>query len=135
MGSCCAGALPIVLLRPPRQRARRSKKPTLPGKVRAAKNRAGTTGQYVGAPDGVDSLSAGKDPQQESKGGAPGDCTSSEWIGGCGTRTRQPVADALGITLPAQVSIQTWVSVKGVNQMASGMPVYGRFPTLWAAAD
>jgi hypothetical protein len=134
-----AGALPLVPAAATKAAGTAIKKANAARKGSGrAKNRVGTTGQYVGAPAGVDSPQAlakiRKEYEEAAVTGAPGRdwySDSSEWIEEVAAPGReQPVADALGITSAGTgVDTNLGFTVKGVNQMATGLPVdTGRFP-------
>jgi len=134
-----AGALPLVPAAATKAVGKAVKKANAARKGSSrSKDRVGTTGQYVGAPDGVNSPQAlakiRKDYEETAVQGVEGRdwySDSSEWIEEVAAPGReQPVADALGITSAGTgVDPNLGFTVKGVNQMASGLPVEtGRFP-------
>ena len=106
--------------------------------VGKAKNRVGTTGQYVGGPAGVDTpkkLRAMQDSYMEDvelgKAGADWYTDSSNFINQVSLpNQRQGVADALAITSQSTgVDPNLGFTIKGINQRAGGFPVNtGRFP-------
>jgi len=134
-----AGALPLVPAAATKAVGTAVKKANAARKGSSrSKDRVGTTGQYVGAPDGVNSPQAlakiRKNYEETAVQGVEGRdwySDSSEWIEQVAAPGReQPVADALGITSAGTgVDPNLGFTVKGVNQMASGEPVWtGRFP-------
>lgn len=106
--------------------------------VAKAKSRVATTGQYVGAPAGVDSpQSLGKirqtyeDTAIQGADGRDWYSDASKWIDRASPAGReQAVADVLGITSAGTgVDTNLGFTVKGLNQLAAGEPVEtGRFP-------
>lgn len=108
------------------------------GGVGKAKHRVGTTGQYVGAPEGVNTPQAlgrlRKNYTEAAKLGAAGRNwygDSSEWIQGVTPDTirGKEIADVLGITSQGTgVDVNLGFTVKGTVQDALGMPIdTGRF--------
>jgi hypothetical protein len=107
--------------------------------VGKSKNRVGTTGQYVGAPQGIDSpqkLAAMranymKDVNQGIAGRDWYD-DASKWISEVAPENRsQAIADAIGVSSQGTgVDSNLGFAVKGINQFAAGLPVEtGRFPS------
>lgn len=106
--------------------------------VGKSKNRVGTTGQYVGAPQGIDSpqkLAAMRaNYMKDVVEGIPGRNwyeDSSKWIGEVAPANRQQaIADAIGVSSQGTgVDSNLGFAIKGVNQYAAGIPVEtGRFP-------
>lgn len=106
--------------------------------VGKSKNRVGTTGQYVGAPQGIDSpqkLAAMRaNYMKDVIEGIPGRNwyeDSSKWIGEVAPANReQAIADTIGVSSQGTgVDPNLGFAVKGVNQYAAGLPVEtGRFP-------
>jgi len=106
--------------------------------VGKSKDRVGTTGQYVGAPQGVDSpqkLAALRGAyMQDVNQGIPGRewySDSSKWINQVAPENRsQTIADTLGVSSQGTgVDSNLGFAIKGINQFASGLPVEtGRFP-------
>lgn len=106
--------------------------------VGKSKNRVGTTGQYVGAPQGIDSpqkLAAMRaNYMKDVIEGIPGRNwyeDSSKWIGEVAPANReQAIADTIGVSSQGTgVDSNLGFAVKGVNQYAAGLPVdTGRFP-------
>lgn len=102
--------------------------------------RLGTTGQYVGAPQGVTSPQAlGRlrsnyiDQVKAGEAGANWYTDASNWIQGVTNNRQQArqLADQLAVTSAgAPVGSNLGFTVKGLNQAAAGAPVRtGRFPT------
>ena len=107
--------------------------------VGKSKNRVGTTGQYVGAPQGIDSpqkLAAMranymKDVNQGIAGRDWYD-DASKWISEVAPENRsQAIADSIGVSSQGTgVDSNLGFAVKGINQFAAGLPVEtGRFPS------
>lgn len=110
---------------------------TLGSKVKD--RRVGTTGQYVGAPAGMDSpqklgnmRNSYQQKATDGMGGREWYHDSSEFIGGVtpDPSRAQQLADTLGVTSSGtNVDTNLGFAIKGINQNASGLPVQtGRFP-------
>mgnify|MGYP003647317343 CR=1 FL=1 len=106
--------------------------------VGKSKERVGTTGQYVGAPSGVNTPQKLQDINQayieDVLQGTPGRNwygDSSNWINQVAPEKRsQAIADAIGVSSQGTgVDSNLGFAVKGINQFAQGSPVKtGRFP-------
>ena len=107
--------------------------------VGRARNRVSTTGQYVGAPAGVDTpekLAANRatymDLVRQGEAGRNWYDGSSNWIEGvtANQKAAQEAANVLGVTSQGTgVDANLGFTVKGINQVAAGFPAdTGRFP-------
>jgi len=106
--------------------------------VGRSKERVGTTGQYVGAPAGIDTPEKLNQMYQDyisdvelGAGGRNWYNDSSEFINDVSPEgMRQSVADITGITSQGTgVDSNLGFAIKGINQRAAGLPVAtGRFP-------
>lgn len=106
----------------------------------SSNRRLGTTGQYVGAPQGVTSPQAlGRlrsnyiDQVRAGEAGADWYTDASNWIRGVTNNRQQAqqLADQLAVTSAGtDVGSNLGFTVKGLNQAAAGAPIRtGRFPT------
>ena len=106
--------------------------------VSKSKSRVGTTGQYVGAPSGVDSpqklAAMRKSYMDQTVAGIPGRewyQDASNWIQQTATPGQEDaIARSLGVSSQGTgVDTNLGFTVKAANQLAAGMPVEtGRFP-------
>ena len=106
--------------------------------VGRSKERVGTTGQYVGAPAGIDTPEKLNQMYQDyisdvelGAGGRNWYNDSSEFVNDVSPEgMRQSVADITGITSQGTgVDSNLGFAIKGINQRAAGLPVAtGRFP-------
>lgn len=110
--------------------------------VGRAKNRVGKTGQYVGAPIGVDSPQALGTIRQNYQDAAVRGVAGRDWYDDASQFVQrvappgmeQAIADTLAVTSAnTSVNANLGFTVKGANQIAAGDPVStGRFPIVMA---